>query len=242
MTVPRATFYILKLVRLSECEMDGRKIKDLLYEQVARIGKAVSSPKRLELIEVLCQGEKPVEQLATETDISVKLASAHLKSLRAARLVDARREGKNVYYRLADEQVAELWVALRAMAEARLTSLQAAMHALVSRPDELAPMTGQKLLTQAKRGEVLVIDVRPEAEYRAAHLPYARSVPLSELKRRLRELPADRPVVAYCRGPFCLMAKEAVELLTRKGFKATRLEQGVAEWRAIGLPLAHERG
>lgn len=222
-------------------DVEGRKLKNLLYEQVARIGKAVSSPKRLELIELLCQGEKSVEQLAAEAAISLKLTSAHLKALRAARLVDARREGKNVVYRLADDQVAELWVALRLAAETRLTTLQAAMRTLVNQPDELAPVTGQKLLAQAKRGEVVVIDVRPEAEYRVAHLPYARSIPLSELKRRLRELPTNRPVVAYCRGPFCLMAKEAVELLTRKGFKATRLEQGVAEWRSVGLPLALAR-
>lgn len=221
--------------------MQDRKLKNLLYEQVARIGKAVSSPKRLELVELLCQGEKSVDRLSSEAAMSVKLASAHLKALRAARLVDARREGKNVYYRLADEQVAALWVALRLAAEARLTSLQAAMRALVNQPDELAPVTGQKLLAQAKRGEVVVIDVRPQTEYRAAHLPYARSIPLSELKRRLGELPRHRPVVAYCRGPFCLMAKEAVALLTRKGFQATRLEQGVAEWRSLGLPLAHER-
>jgi len=128
---------------------------------------------------------------------------------------------------------------LRAAAESRLTSLQAAMRSLVSNPAELTPVGGKALLAQARRGDVVVLDVRPESEYRAAHLPNARSIPLAELKRRLKELPANRPVVAYCRGPFCLMAKEAVELLTKKGFKAARLELGVAEWRACGLPLAH---
>ncbi len=218
----------------------ARETKNLLYEQVARLGKALGSPKRLELIEILCQGEKSVEQLAAAAEITVKLASAHLKALKAARLLESRRDGRNIYYRVADEQVADLWVALRAAAESRLTSLQSAMRALVDHPGELAPMDGEKLLAEAKRGAVIVLDVRPEAEYRTAHLPYARSIPLPELRRRLKELPAGRPVVAYCRGPFCLMAKEAVTLLNKKGFKAARLELGVAEWRAAGLPLARE--
>jgi len=219
--------------------MAHREIKDLLYEQVARIGKAVASPKRLEILELLCQGEKAVETLACDTGLDIKLISAHLKVLKAARLLESRRAGRRIYYRLADAQVADLWVALRAAAESRLTSLQAAMRSLVSNPAELTPVGGKALLAQARRGDVVVLDVRPESEYRAAHLPNARSIPLAELKRRLKELPANRPVVAYCRGPFCLMAKEAVELLTKKGFKAARLELGVAEWRARGLPLAH---
>ena len=216
----------------------GREVKNLLYEQVARIGKAVSSPKRLELIEILCQGEKKVEELAAAADISVKLTSAHLKELKAARLVEGRREGKNIFYRVVDAQVADLWVMLRALAEERLLELQAAMRDLVTRPGELAAMNGKDLLAQAKRGEVLVLDVRPSDEYETAHLPYARSIPLAELKSRLEEISADKPVVAYCRGPFCLMAKEAVEWLNRKGRRAARLESGVAEWRAQGLPLA----
>ncbi len=215
----------------------GREIKNLLYEQVARIGKAVCSPKRLELIEILCQGEKNVDELASAAEISVKLASAHLKELKAARLVEGRREGKNIFYRLVDTQVADLWVMLRTLAEERLLELQAAMRDLVTRPGELAPIDGKQLLAQAKRGEVLVLDVRPADEYETAHLPYARSIPLSELKNRLAEIPAGKPVVAYCRGPFCLMAKEAVDLLTRRGRQAVRMEVGVAEWRSQGLPL-----
>jgi rhodanese-related sulfurtransferase/DNA-binding transcriptional ArsR family regulator len=220
--------------------MTGRKLKDLLYEQVARIGKAASSPKRLELIEVLSQGEKSVEQLATATDISVKLASAHLKELKSARLAAARREGKNVYYRLVDAQVAEMWVMLRELAGERLLELQAAMKEMVTHPDELAPVGGKELLAQAKRGDVIVIDVRPETEYQTAHLPHARSIPLAELRTRLGEIPKDKPVVAYCRGPFCMMAIEAIGFLAKKGFKAARLEDGVAEWRARGLPLASD--
>lgn len=218
--------------------MRPRQIKNTLYEHVARLGKALASPKRLELLEILSQGEKNVEQLAADAEITVKLASAHLKALKAARLLEARRAGRNIFYRLADEQVAGLWVALRAAAESRFTSLQAAMRALVTHPDELAPVTGEKLLIQARRGEVIVLDVRPASEYHTAHLPHARSIPLAELKQRIKELPANRPVVAYCRGPFCLMAREAVALLNKKGVKAARLEAGVAEWRAAGLPLA----
>lgn len=219
---------------------ERRAIKDLLYEQVARLGKAVSSPKRLELIEVLVQGEKTVDQLAAAARISVKLASAHLKALKSARLVDARREGKNIFYRLADDKVGDLWVSLRALAEGRLLELRAAMKELASHSHELAPIDRKKLLAQARRGDVVVIDVRPESEYLTAHLPHARSVPLAELKARLRELPKGKPVVAYCRGPFCLMAHEAVAILRKKGFAATRFEDGVAEWRAAGLPLAHK--
>ena len=220
--------------------MNNRDIKDLLYDQVARIGKAVSSPKRLELIEILCQGEKTVDQLAADAEISVKLTSAHLKELRIARLVEARRDGKNMHYRLADPSVANLWVELRSLAEERLLDLQAAMRDLATRPDELAPISAKDLLAQAKRGEVIVIDVRPQSEYRTAHLPYARSIPVTELQQRMHEIPRDKSVVAYCRGPFCLMAKEAVEFMRGAGIRALRIEFGVAEWRALGLPVETE--
>jgi rhodanese-related sulfurtransferase/predicted transcriptional regulator len=217
--------------------MSGRQVKNVLYAQVARIGKAVCSPKRLELIELLCQGEKPVERLAAEAEISLKLASAHLKELRLAHLVEARKEGKNVYYRLTSEAVADFWVAIRSLAEDRLLELSTALTKLSEKMSELTPMSRKQLLAQARRGEVVVIDVRPETEFAAGHLPYAQSLPLAELQKRLADLPRDKPVVAYCRGPFCLMAKEAVEFLQKEGFQAIRLEDGVAEWRAHGLPV-----
>jgi rhodanese-related sulfurtransferase/predicted transcriptional regulator len=217
--------------------MSGRQVKNVLYAQVARIGKAVCSPKRLELIELLCQGEKAVERLAAEAEISLKLASAHLKELRLAHLVETRKEGKNVYYRLTSEAVADFWVAIRSLAEDRLLELSTALTRLSEKADELTPRNRKELLAQARRGEVVVIDVRPEAEFAAGHLPYAQSLPLPELQKRLAELPRDKPVVAYCRGPFCLMAKEAVEYLQKEGFRAIRLEDGVAEWRARGLPV-----
>jgi len=212
-------------------------LKNQLYEQVARIGKAVASPKRLELIELLCQGEKTVETLAAQSQISVKLASAHLKELRLARLVDTRKDGKYVLYRLASTSVADLWVTLRSEAEERLVELQMALASIVEHGDELRGVDRASILQKASAGEVIVLDVRPEDEFTTAHLPHARSLPVNELKKRLAELPKDIPVVAYCRGPFCLMAKEAVELLRKKGYQAFHLTDGVAEWRARGLPV-----
>jgi len=209
---------------------DSRHVKDLLYEQVARIGKAASSPKRLELIELLCQGEKSVETLAREAAVSVKLASAHLRELRAARLVETEKQGKYVVYRLANRAVAEFWVAIRSLAEDRLVELRLALEQMASNPRELAPRDRDTLIKQARKGEVIVLDVRPPEEYQAAHLPFARSIPLDELQARLSELPKDRLVVAYCRGPYCLMARDAVALLEKEGYAALRLPEGVAEW------------
>ena len=214
-----------------------RDLKNHLYEQVARIGKAVASPKRLELIELLCQGEKTVEVLAAQAEISVKLTSAHLKELRLARLAETRKDGKYVLYRLASTSVADLWVSLRTEAEERLVELQVALASIVDHGEDLEGFDRAAILKKAKAGEVLVLDVRPEDEFAAAHLPHARSLPVDELRKRLAEIPKGVPVVAYCRGPFCLMAKDAVELLRKKGYRAFHLTDGVAEWRAHGLPI-----
>ena len=222
--------------------MNKRQIKDLLYEQVSRIGKAVASPKRLELLELLSQSEKTVERLAQELSIDVKLTSAHLKTLKAARLVDSRRDGKYRVYRLAGDDVAQLWVTLRLVAEEHLVELQMALKSMVSAPDTLATMSRADLLEQARRGDVIVIDVRPAEEFEIAHLPYARSMPLSELERRLSELPRGADIVAYCRGPFCLLSDEAQKLLTRQGYSARKLLDGVAEWQAAGMPLDRPGG
>lgn len=209
---------------------NGRKIKDLLYEQVSRIGKVFSSPKRLELIELLCQGEKTVEMLAGEAGISVKLASAHLRELRMAHLVETERQGKNIVYRLADKSVSDLWVQVHNLAEERLIELQLALQKIAIQPDDLVPSDRDSLMKAARKGEIVVLDVRPAEEYLNAHLPFARSIPLEELRQRLAELPKDRPIVAYCRGPYCLMAPDAVALLKQEGFKALQLRDGVAEW------------
>ncbi|NDP48915.1 MAG: metalloregulator ArsR/SmtB family transcription factor [Sulfuriferula multivorans] len=218
--------------------MDKRKIKDLLYEEVARIGKAVSSPKRLELLEILAQGEKTVEALAVEASIDIKLASAHLKVLKAARLVVAERDGRFIAYRLSGEDVSALWVNLRTVAEEHLVELKVAMDGIFSAPEKLDSETRRSLMSKARRGEVVVIDVRPTAEYENGHLPFARSMPLDEIRQRIKELPADKDIVAYCRGPFCMMSAEAVALLKEHGLRAYKIADGTPEWQAAGLPLA----
>lgn len=217
--------------------MDTRLLKDLLYEQVARVGKALASPKRLEMLEMLAQGEKSVDVLAGEVAIDIKLASAHLKSLKEARLVQSRRDGKRVVYRLSGADVAQLGVSLRQVAEEHLVELRLALQQMMAEPERLARLDRKELLARARRGEVVVLDVRPPDEFDAAHLPYARSMPLPELAQRLSELPRDVEIVAYCRGPFCLMSDEAVKLLREHGFRARKTFDGVSEWQAAGLPL-----
>ena len=220
--------------------MSKRLIKDLLYEQVARIGKAVSSPKRLEMLELLAQGEKSVEHLADELSIDIKLASAHLPTLREARLVTSRKEGKFVIYSLTGDDVAGMWVNLRQVAEEHLVELRVAIDQMVAEPAKLLTVDRDTLLKRAKSGEVLVIDVRPQSEYKHAHLPFARSMPVDEIAHRLAELPRDKEIVAYCRGPFCLFSEEAYQLLSNKGYRVHKLLDGVSEWQAAGLPLAFD--
>jgi rhodanese-related sulfurtransferase/DNA-binding transcriptional ArsR family regulator len=218
--------------------MDSRSLKDLLYEQVARVGKALASPKRLEILEMLAQGEKAVETIAGEVGIDVKLASAHLKALKEARLVQVKRDGKRMIYRLSGTDVAQLGVTLRQVAEEHLVELRLALQQMLAEPEQLVQVGRKELLAQAKRGDVVVLDVRPPAEFDIAHLPCARSVPLPELAQRLAELPRDVEIVAYCRGPFCLMSDEAVKLLRAHGYRARKIFDGVSEWQAAGLPLS----
>nr|WP_315593788.1 metalloregulator ArsR/SmtB family transcription factor [uncultured Cupriavidus sp.] len=211
----------------------NRAIKDDLYKQVARIAKAVASEKRLELIELLCQAPKSVEMLAAEASISVKLASAHLKALRVARLLETERRGKHVIYRIASAQVPRLWVMLHTLAEDRLVELQGVLKQLAAAHGEWRGEDRAELLRKAKAGDIVMIDVRPPNEFAQAHLPYARSMPLADLRTRLAELPMDKPIVAYCRGPFCLMSDDAVRLLREQGFSALKLREGVAEWAMV---------
>lgn len=220
--------------------MSNRKLKDFLYEQVARIGSAVSNAKRLELLELLAQGEKGVDSLAREASINVKLASAHLQVLKLANLVTVRSEGKNRIYRLSGPDVATLWVAMRSLGEAHLAELQMAMQRLFSGPERLTVESGLSLLEKIRQGKTHLIDVRPEAEFRHAHLPKAQSIPLAELEQRMHELPKDKEIVAYCRGPFCVMSDTAVKLLLQHGLQARKLAEGVPEWQAAGLPLEEE--
>lgn len=212
-------------------------MQNVLYEYVAQIGKAVSSPKRLELLELLMQGEKPVETLAEQARISVRLASAHLRGLREARLVETRRDGKYIHYRLSGPDVAQLWQALRETAEAHLVELRVALEQMRQQPDCLSPETREGLLQRARDGEIVVIDVRPGSEYAAGHFPFARSLPMNEIELRLADLPADALVVAYCRGPFCLMSEQAVKLLRERGYTATTFPGGMSDWCASGLPI-----
>ncbi len=211
-----------------------RRFKDSIYEQFARVGKAVSAPKRLELLDLLCQGPRTVEALAEQAAISVANASQHLQILRAARLVEAEKRGLYVEYRLADDEVCRFFHALSGLAESRLAEVEQFTHAYLQERGAMEAVPGDELLRRVRSGEVTVLDVRPIEEYRAGHIPGALSVPLSDLRARLKELPKDREVVAYCRGPYCVMAVDAVELLRRRGFRAHRMEQGVVDWRARG--------
>jgi rhodanese-related sulfurtransferase/DNA-binding transcriptional ArsR family regulator len=211
-----------------------RKFKDSVYEQLARLGKATSAPKRLELLDLLCQGPRTVEALAEQAALSVANASQHLKQLRAARLVDAEKKGLHVEYRLADDEVSRFIFALHGLAESRLAELEQVAREYFEERGAMEPVGGDELFRRVRSGEVTVLDVRPAEEYRAGHIPGALSIPVGELKARLKELPKSREVVAYCRGPYCVMAVEAVELLRKAGFKANRMEQGVVDWRVRG--------
>jgi rhodanese-related sulfurtransferase len=214
--------------------MPNRSFKDAIYEQFARLGKAVSAPKRLELLDLLCQGPKTVEVLADQAALSVANTSQHLQVLRAARLVEAEKQGLHVEYRLAGEDVCEFFLALRTLAEGRLAEIEVVTREYLARRSAMETVAGGELLRRVKSGEVTVLDVRPSGEYRAGHIPGAVSIPLGELKARFKELPKNREVVAYCRGPYCVFAVEAVELLRKKGFNAHRLREGVLDWRSRG--------
>lgn len=218
----------------------NRRFKDAIYEQFARLGKAVSAPRRLELLELLCQGPRTVEALAEQAAISVANASQHLQILRAARLVDAEKKGLYVEYRLADDQVCQFFMTLRGLAESRLAEVDQVTRQYLEARGSMEAVEGDELLRRVKEGEVTVLDVRPPEEYRAGHIPGAISIPVGELEARLKELPKNREVVAYCRGPYCVMAVEAVEVLRKKGFNAHRMEQGVVDWRARGWRVDSE--
>lgn len=216
---------------------EKRRFKTLLYEQFARLGKALASPHRLELLDVLAQCERTVEAPAQETGLSVANASQHLQVLRAAHLVEVRREGVSMYYRLADESVFRMWQAMRTVGEAQLAEIDRVAQMFLQDRTRLQPIDAQELLQRLSDDQVIVLDVRPTEEYAAGHLPQARSIPVTELEVRLAELPMDKEIVAYCRGPYCVFADEAVAILRARGYQAHRLEQGIPEWRMLGLPV-----
>ena len=218
--------------------MANRAAKTALFDEFARAAKALASGRRLELLDVLANGERTVEALAGEVALSVANTSQHLQILRQAGLVASRRQGTSVYYRLAAPEVFELWRALRTLAAGRLAEVERLAAAYLGGRDALEPVTREELARRLEDGDDLVVlDVRPAAEHAAGHLPGAVSIPVGELRRRLAELPRDREVVAYCRGPYCAFAHEAVELLREEGFTARRLEDGLPEWQAAGLAV-----
>ncbi len=216
--------------------MEKREFKDRLYEQFARIGQALASPRRLELLDLLAQGERSVEELAAESSLSVANASQHLRALYQAELVATRREGNRVLYRLAGPQVFALWQSVRTTAEAQLAEIDRVTAMFLSRREEMEAIGPDELLRRLETGEVTLLDVRPGLEYEQGHISGARSIPVDELEEHIAELPGDGLVVAYCRGPYCVYADEAVELLTARGQRAARLSSGYPEWAAAGLP------
>jgi rhodanese-related sulfurtransferase len=216
----------------------NRVFKDAIYEQFARIGKAVSSPKRLELFDILCQGPRTVEVLARETSLTVANASQHLQVLRAARLVETEKEGLFVIYRLADQAVCEFFRAMRVLAESRLAEVEQIKRQFLGGREGMEPVNREALLELVRKGAVTVLDVRPAEEYNAGHIAGAISLPLKELEQRLSDLPRNQEIVAYCRGPYCVLSIQAVEMLRAKGFKAVRIEEGIQDFRAMGFPIA----
>lgn len=218
--------------------VNGREAKDRLYDQFARVAKAVASPKRIELVEVLAQGERNVEALAAATGMGVTNTSAHLQILRQAGLVDTRKEATKVHYRLASDEVATFLAALRDLARSRLADVDQIVRDYLVGRDALEPVSRAELVERAGRGDVVVLDVRPREEFLAGHIPAAVSVPLDQLDAALARLSKRTHVVAYCRGPYCVLAPEAVSRMRAKGFKARRLAGGMPEWRLAGLPVA----
>ena len=219
-----------------------RAFKANLYEQFALVGKALASPARLELLDLVGQGERNVEELALEVDLSVANASQHLQVLRRAGLVELRRDGKFSYYRLAGKEAFKAWQSIRDFAASRLAEVQQLAERYLDKYDQLEAVTIAELRRRLATDDVVLIDVRPELEYRAGHIPGALSMPLEKLRTLLHTLPRDKEVVAYCRGPFCVFSHEAVVELRKKGFKAFRLDRGLPDWQFAGLPIARHKG
>jgi DNA-binding transcriptional ArsR family regulator/rhodanese-related sulfurtransferase len=215
-----------------------REFKDRLYGQLARLGKALSSPHRLEMLELLAQGERTVDSLAHEIGLSLANASQHLQALRHAALVESRKDGLFVYYRLADPHVFELSKVMRSVAEARLAELDRLVHDHFGDRTDAEPVGMDELLKRARTRNIVILDTRPAGEYLAGHIPGAVSIPVDDLHRRLKDLSKGKEYVAYCRGPYCIYADRAVEMLRASGRRAHRLAEGFPEWRSAGFPVA----
>ena len=222
--------------------MGDRQAKEALFDAFAEVAKALGSGRRAEIIDVLAQGERSVEEIADEIAQSVANTSHHLRALARAGLVTTRRDGTRVFYRLASDRVGELWAALRDVAEAHAAGLDRLAAAYLGNRDCIEIVGRKELSQRLRRGEVVVLDVRPTPEYAAGHIAGARSVPITELRRQLKSLPADADVVAYCRGPYCVYADDAVRQLRKRGVNARRLEDGFPEWKKAGLPVSAGQG
>ena len=218
--------------------MSDRAAKDALFDEFAEVAKALSSGRRGEIVDVLAQGERSVEQVAGENDQSVANTSHHLRALARAGLLTTRREGTRIYYALASDRVGELWAAVRDVAEAHVAGLERLAAAYLGDRHGIEVVDRNELAARLKAGAVVVLDVRPPSEFGAGHIAGARSVPIGELRQHLKALPVDAEVVAYCRGPYCVYADDAVRELRRRGFNASRLEDGYPEWKRAGLPVA----
>ena len=214
-----------------------REFKDRLFEHFARIGKALAGPKRLEIVDLLAQGERTVEEIAKETAMPVASASQHLQMLKGAGMVESRREGLYAHYRLAAEDVFRVWQAVRALGEARLAEIDRVVETYLQDREALEGVGAKHLMERLSDESVVVLDVRPEEEYRAGHIPGALSVPVNALEAALQTLPKDKEIVAYCRGPYCVFSDEAARFLNARGYRARRLTEGFPDWRAAGLPV-----
>lgn len=211
--------------------------RDRLYGAWAEMARALASPKRIELLDVLAQGERTVDALARETKLTVNNTSSHLSVLKGARLVETRKQSQFVFYRLADDTVVRVLRELQSLARRRLLEVDQLARAYVDDRDALEPIDALELRRRLRAGDVTVIDVRPAAEFEAAHIAGASSIPVAELERRLTGIPKSRLVVAYCRGPYCVLSVEAVEKLRKRGYRAVRLREGLPDWKAAGLPV-----
>lgn len=222
--------------------MQGREFKDFVFQEIAAIAQAFSSPKRLEIIDVLAQGERSVETLANEVSMTIANTSRHLQILKNAGMVRSRKQGVSVIYLLAGQEVFLVWKALQSLAEKRRAEIKEVAGSFFAERGGIEPISLQELQRRVKNNQVILLDVRPVEEYANVHLPGAVSMPLAELKRGIGKLPKNREIVAYCRGPYCVLAAEAVAILKKAGYRAVRLEEGVNEWKQAGLPVEEGNG
>ncbi len=217
--------------------MKGREFKNVVFEQFARIAHAFAAPKRLEIIDILAQGERDVDSLAHEGAMTVANASRHLQILKAARLVENRREGVRIFYKLTNDDVFDCWKNLQSIAEKRVAEIREINRLFMEERDSMETISAAELWQRIQNNNVVVLDVRPAYEYEQSHIPKSISMPIAQLKDKISELSSDTEVVAYCRGPYCVLSPEAIAILKKAGIKAIRLEEGLPEWKRAGLPV-----